>query len=341
MRIIQVGVGKMGRTWSRVLRDAPGIEYVAVVEPAPGNREWAIAELGLGETDCLMSIEDALARDDWDAAVVVTPPATHRPIAETLLRGGRHVLLEKPLAATLEDGEELVRVAEETGRILMVAQNYRYRPQIRAVQAAIREGEIGAIRSVAIRFHRDTRTVFGEGDFRYGMEQPLIVDMAVHHFDMLRAITGLDVTELYGRTWHVPGGVYLHHPAAVLVMTLSNGATVSYDGNWAGFDTDTSWDGEWDIVGDAGRIRWRTSGQANVVDLLPFGGDARSLDGPDGLLTDQAGLLADFRDAVATGESPQTSAADNVRSLAIVLGAVQSANTGQIVRFGQALPNTP
>lgn len=333
MRIIQVGVGKMGRTWSRVLRTAPGIEYVAVVEPAPANREYALTELGFSEANCLMSIDDALARDDWDAAVVVTPPATHRPIAETLLRGGRHVLLEKPLAATLTDGRALVDTANETGQILMVAQNYRYRPNIRAVQAAIRDGEIGTVRSVGIRFHRDTRTVFGVGDFRYSMAEPLIIDMAVHHFDMLRAMTGEDVTELYGRSWHVPGGVYEHHPAAALVMTLTNGATVTYDGNWAGFDTDTSWDGEWDIVGDKGRIRWRTEGESNVVDLLPFNALPRTLSLDDGVPTDQAGLLADFIRAVATNELPQTSAQDNVRSLAIVLGAVESAATRQVVRL--------
>ncbi len=335
MRIIQVGVGKMGRTWSRVLRSAHGIEYVAVVEPSPVNRDYAMTELGFSEDDCLLSVDDALVRDDWDAAVVVTPPATHRPIAETLLRGGRHVLLEKPLAATLEDGEALVRTAIETGRLLMVAQNYRYRPNIRAVQAAIRDGEIGTVRSVAIRFHRDTRTVFGPGDFRYSMEEPLIVDMAVHHFDMLRAITGEDVTELYGRSWHVPGGVYEHHPAAAVVMTLTNGATVTYDGNWAGFDTDTSWDGEWDIVGDSGRIRWRTDGQTNVVDLLPFDGPNRILSLDDAQPTDQAGLLADFIRAIESGELPPTSAQDNVRSLAIVLGAVESARTGEVIRLRQ------
>ena len=335
MRIIQVGVGKMGRTWSRVLRSAPGIEYVAVVEPAPANRDFAMSELGFSEADCLPSIDDALARDDWDAAVVVTPPATHRPIAETLLRGGRHVLLEKPLAATLEDGEALVGIANETGRILMVAQNYRYRPNIRAVQAAIRDGEIGTVRSVAIRFHRDTRSVFGPGDFRYSMAEPLIIDMAVHHFDMLRAITGEDVTELYGRSWHVPGGVYAHHPAATVVMTLTNGATAIYDGNWAGFDTDTSWDGEWDIVGDTGRIRWRTDGQSNVVDLLPFDGTARRLSLDDGQPGDQAGLLADFVRAVASNALPQTSAQDNIRSLAIVLGAVESSATRKVVQLPQ------
>ena len=335
MRIIQVGVGKMGRTWSRVLRSAPDTECVAVVEPAPANREWAKAELGFAETDVLTSVEDALARDDWDAAVVVTPPATHGPVAETILRGGRHVLLEKPLAATLADGEALVRIAAETGRTLMVAQNYRYRPQIRAVQAAIRDGEIGRVRAVATRFHRDTRTVFGEGDFRYSMAEPLIIDMAVHHFDMLRAMTGEDVTELYGRSWHVPGGVYEDHPAAAVVMTLTNGATATYDGNWAGFDTDTSWDGEWDIVGDTGRIRWRTEGQSNVVDLIPLHGPSRPLALNDDAPTDQAGLLADFVRAVASDELPQTSAQDNVRSLAIVLGAVESAASGQVVKLLQ------
>lgn len=331
MRIIQVGVGKMGRTWAREIPKSPDVELVGIVEPVAANREWAQENLSFAASQAHTTVDDALSRDDWDAAVVVTPPATHRPVAEQLLRSGRHVLLEKPLADTPEDARALVDIAADTGQVLMVAQNYRYRPDIRAVQAAIASGEIGTVRSIAVRFHRDTRTLFGSGDFRYQMRQPLVIDMSIHHFDMLRAMTGLDVTQLYARTWHVPGGVYEDHPAAAIVMTLSNGATATYDGNWAGFDTDTTWDGEWDIVGDSGRIRWRTVDERNDVALLGLDGTERPLSAAPEQPTGQLGLLAEFAAAVRSGTQPPTSAGDNIRSLGIGFAVVESSTTGRAI----------
>lgn len=250
------------------------------------------------------------------------------------------MLLEKPLAATIGDAEALVRIAAETGKVLMVAQNYRYRPEIRGVVAAVRAGELGEIRSVQTRFSWDARTIFGEGDFRYTMDQPLLIDMSIHHFDMLRAITGQDVASVFARTWHVPSGAFQHHAAASLVMTLANGATATYQGNWDGFDTNTTWDAEWDIVGDLGRIRWRTVDGANVVELIPFDGEPRRISVDDGAPREQAGLLADLARAVETGEQPPTSAADNVRSFAIGIGiaAVRSAETGEIVTLPSHTP---
>ena len=139
MRIVQVGVGKMGRAWLRELTSSGDVELAGIVEPVAAGREWAIAEYGLAPEQCVDSIDTALADLEWDAAVVVTPPPTHRPIAGRLLRLGKHVLLEKPLATTIEDAQALVDIAAETGRTLMVAQNYRFHDafEFRGVKATL------------------------------------------------------------------------------------------------------------------------------------------------------------------------------------------------------------
>ena len=338
MRVVQIGAGAMGRTWLRAIAAAPDVELAAIVEPVAEQRNWAQRELGLADADCLATLEEATARSDWQAAVVVTPPATHRPVTEALLWNGRDVLVEKPLAVTLADAEALVDIARERGRILMVAQNYRYRSAVRALQRTIAGGDIGTIRAIDIIFHRDTRTTFGEGNFRYTMEHPLIVDMAIHHFDLLRAITGDDVSRLYGRSWHVPNGVYEHHAAAALIMTMSSGATATYSGNWAGFGDDTSWSGAWEITGDRGRLRWSGDDDAASVELLPFDGPARAAALADAAPRNQAGLLADFVRAIESRQPPETSAADNIRSLEIVLAAVASSATGDVVTLSRPVP---
>src|SRR5690606_23376873 len=133
---------------------------------------------------------DALAALEFDAAVVVTPPPTHRPIAGQLLEAGKHVLMEKPLATTIEDARELVDIAARTGRVLMVGQNYRYFNAFATVRDLLARGEVGTVSAVNIAFHKDARTMFGYGDFRYSMEHVLLVDMSIHHFDMIRAALG-------------------------------------------------------------------------------------------------------------------------------------------------------
>jgi predicted dehydrogenase len=113
---------------------------------------------------------------------------------------GRHVLCEKPLATSLEDAFDLVRAADRARRILMVSQNYRYNAPFRAVQRLVAKGELGGLASLRISCRRDARTLFAPDDFRYSMRHPYVLDMSIHHFDLIRAATGQDVRGVYARS---------------------------------------------------------------------------------------------------------------------------------------------
>jgi predicted dehydrogenase len=128
MKLVQIGVGKMGRAWLKTITSSDVVELAGIVEPVAAAREWAMNEYRLPPKQCFDSIEKARESLAWDAAVVVTPPPTHRPIAERLLQAGKHVLLEKPMATTMADARALVDIAADTGKMLMVAQNYRSQP---------------------------------------------------------------------------------------------------------------------------------------------------------------------------------------------------------------------
>jgi predicted dehydrogenase len=188
---------------------------------------------------------------------------------------------------------------------------------------------------VSIRFERDARTMFGEGDFRYSMEDVLLVDMSIHHMDMLRAITGGRAARVYAQSWHIPQGHFAHHPAAAVLLMLDDGVPVTYTGNWATNAPETSWNGDWEIVGEEGRIAWTDTrdGSPRVM-LQRWDGDPAPVEPVALAETGQAGLLADFGHAVRTGTVPDTAAADNIHSLAIVFAAVASARSGQVVEPG-------
>jgi len=335
VRLVQVGVGKMGRAWLRALTSTTDAELVGIVEPVAANREWAMAEYGLGAGQCFESVEAALATAGWDAAVVVTPPPTHRPLAEQLLRAGKHVLLEKPLATTIEDAGDLVQIAADTGKMLMVAQNYRYHDAFGTVRSLVASGRIGAVRAVNIQFRKDARTIFGEGDFRYAMEHVLLVDMSIHHFDMIRAMLGANAARVYAQTWHVPEGNFRHDAAASVLISMDDGALVTYTGNWAAFDHETSWNGDWEIVGDLGRIVWAGSDYTDAEVTVHEWGKAPEVIPVTPLAKGgQLGLLESFSQAIVSGTQAETAADDNVRSLEIVFAAVESAETGEVVHLG-------
>jgi myo-inositol 2-dehydrogenase/D-chiro-inositol 1-dehydrogenase len=329
MNVIQVGTGKMGQRWLEALVASPDVDLVGVVEPVDALREAAIARTGLDPASAFPSIEAALAGGTaFDAAVIVTPPPSHRPLAEQFLRAGRHVLLEKPLATTMDDARALVDCAAETGRTLMVAQNYRHHRGFPELRNAIRDGQIGAVSAVNIRFEKDTRTLFGEGDFRYSMQHVLLVDMSIHHFDLIRAALGTNPQRLYAQTWHVPEGNYQYDAAASVLMTMDSGTRVSYTGNWASFGPETSWNADWEFVGEDGRIVWTDAG----VTLQRWGEESADL--PVAEPGDaQGALVHEFVTAITAGTPPPSHAGDNINSLAIVFAAIESSLTGEVIAF--------
>ena len=166
------------------------------------------------------------------------------------------------------------------------------------------------------------------------MRHPLLLDMSIHHADLLRAVTGQNVRQVFARSWRVPDSPYRHDPALVAVMTLDGGATVVYTGDWATHDRETSWNADWEIVGEHGRLLWRGGEQDPATgDLMleEWGHPPRVVDQPALTATDRAGTLDAFRVAVATGQPPETSGADNIQSLAVVLACVESIERAESV----------
>ena len=310
------------------MAEAPGVELAAVVDPDPEVRTHVGATPGYGV------LEDALEAVECDAVLVASPPGTHHVVAKAALEAGKHVLCEKPLATNLQDAFDLVETADKAERVLMVSQNYRYNPPFRAVQRLLIDGELGELASIEISCRRDTRTLFALDDFRYSMRHPYVLDMSIHHFDLIRAATGRDVRCVYARSWRVPDSPFVHHPAVAAILDLEAGVPVIYQGDWATHEPETSWNGEWEIVGEAGRLLWSGSkedrGTGEVV-FERWGRQPRPVEQRDLEFVEREATLQALRAAIEGGLPPETAAADNVRSLAAMLGCVSSVESGEPV----------
>ena len=314
--VVQVGLGSWGRSWAEIVRDAEGVELVAVVDPAPGAHYFAEETLGLPPRSCHTSLGEALEKTGCDCVLVVTPPGTHHGLVAQALGAGKHVLVEKPLDVTLRGARVLVEMANRAGRVLMVNQNYRFNAPFRAAQELVRGGALGKLVGVRIGCRRDTRTLFPPGDFRYSMRHPYALDMAVHHLDLLRAMTGREVRRIHGRSWCAPDSPFRHHPAVAALIDLEDGTPVVYEGTWAHRGPETSWNGAKD--------------DRNVGEVIrePWGEPPRAVEQPRLALTERAAVLQALIAAIERGEEPETAASDNLGSLAAMLGLVESIESG-------------
>ncbi|MGB3330245.1 MAG: Gfo/Idh/MocA family oxidoreductase [Thermomicrobiales bacterium] len=339
LRIVQAGIGGHGRTWLTLLQresaDGDAVQLVAVADPSPWARTVA-EEDGIPGTHIFSSLDEALPFVDAEAVVIVTPPATHRAVATAALEAGKHVLIEKPLATTMEDARALADLAAERGLTLMVSQNYRYQAPVRMLRRMLDSGDYGAPLAIETVFQKDSRTMWPPENFRYAMDNPLLLDMSIHHLDMLRAITGRNATSVAVESWKVPDSPYQGDVSLAALIRLEHDLPVVYRGSWASVGPQTTWNGDWRVLTDRGRLAWvGGTGEEHEDQIVwhPFGAEPQVVRAEPLPHAGFSGSLHAFFDALATGTAPETNAADNLHSLAMLFAGVESATNGGSVRL--------
>ena len=190
-RVAVVGVGSMGRNHVRVYNEIPDAELVAVVDSNPTTAE------SLGRQYRIPAYHDfhtMLEKEHPEAVSVVVPTSEHFTIAKQILEAGCHVLVEKPIAATLEDAEELICIADKLDRILMVGHIERFNPAIIELKRRLNAGELGQIFQIYARRLGPFPTRISDVG--------VVMDLAPHDLDIMRYLTGSEVIQIYAQTKH-------------------------------------------------------------------------------------------------------------------------------------------
>ncbi|CAN5618020.1 Gfo/Idh/MocA family oxidoreductase [soil metagenome] len=327
VRFLVAGLGSWGPRWCKLVVEEEGVELAAAVDPTVERREAIGSQLSLNRSQLHPDVETALREVDVDAVIIVTPPQTHLQLARQAFGAGKPVLMEKPLAASLEDAQAIVAEAKAAGQLLVVSQNYRYRPPMVTLKAALDRVVIGSMMSVAANCQEDMRLFYEPANFRYLMKHPYIIDMTIHHWDLLRYLTGKDVARVFARSWRVPDSPYQHDPACAILLDLEDGTPVIYQGSGATHRPRTSWSAWWEFTGETGRV-WSDGGVDNPhhdrVHLQAFGEIAETLPYEPAASRDIAGSLRAFVSALSGGPVPAHTGADNLKSLAVVMACVES-----------------
>lgn len=331
LRALLVGAGGMGRAWAKNLAACDDTRLIGWVDIRPAAAAQAADELKLADVATGTELDRALAELRPDFVVDVTIPEAHHDVTLATLAAGVPVLGEKPMADSMDRAHAMVAAAERAGLLYMVSQSRRYDARLAALRRLIVE-QVGPPGILTADFFIGAHF----GGFRDAMPSPLLLDMAIHTFDAARYLSAADPLAVYCDEFNPAWSWYAGNAGATAIFEMTGGLRYIYRGCWCADGRPTAWDAEWRAVGPHGSATWdgHAAPVAEVV-AAPEGflrpTEAHTLapdpDAPAGI----AGSLRDFIGALRTGATPMGECHDNIKSLAMVFAAIESARTGQRV----------
>jgi predicted dehydrogenase len=214
LRIGVIGVGVMGSNHARVLAGFAGVQLVGVADPDRSQTEYVAQALGCAG----VSSAGALLDLGLDAVTIAAPTHLHHEIALACIARGIHVLVEKPIASTVEEGNDIVAAARRAGVTLMVGHVERFNPAVEAIKAAIRGEDILSIGITRV------------GPFPPRMSNVgVVIDLAVHDIDLIRWFTDSDITEVQPQ---LSSAVAEREDIALLQFRTASGVLAHINTNW-------------------------------------------------------------------------------------------------------------
>jgi UDP-N-acetylglucosamine 3-dehydrogenase len=219
VRVAVIGVGSMGRNHARIYRELDGSELVAVCD-ADFQLASSIAESY--SVSAFSDIARMLEEIKPEAVSIATPTAFHVEAALAALEAGCHVLIEKPIAATLEEGQKIIERSEKAGRKLMVGHIVRFNPAIQELKRKLQNGELGRIFQIVCR---------RVGPFPARIRDVgVVIDLATHDLDLMCYLTGSYPLRVYAETEKRINTS--HEDLVVGLLRFPGGVTGALEINW-------------------------------------------------------------------------------------------------------------
>lgn len=210
-----VGLGAMGRNHVRVLGSMPGVSLVGAVDPNPVARSAAPACWVTEHLDELLAL-------GLDICVVAVPTLSHAQVGFELAQAGVHTLIEKPLAASVQDGNRLADAFDQAGLVGCVGHVERHNPVLQALRRRVRGGELGRLFQIATS---------RQGPYQDRIRDVgVVLDLAAHDIDLTRWIAGSAYLKVSAHTTRSKARE--HEDLAAVTGVLRDGTVVSHLVNW-------------------------------------------------------------------------------------------------------------
>jgi predicted dehydrogenase len=214
LRVGVVGVGVMGCNHARVLAELPGVTLAGVVDPDDKQAAFVGRTLGCETYSKLDQLLDA----GVDAVSIAAPTHLHRDVALACIDRGVHVLVEKPIAPTVDEGREIIAAARRAGVTLMVGHVERFNPAVQAIKDALRDEDILSIGITRV------------GPFPPRMSNVgVVIDLAVHDIDLISWFTGSEIIDVQPQISSVKAE---REDIALLQFRTASGVLAQVNTNW-------------------------------------------------------------------------------------------------------------
>ncbi len=326
VKVIIVGAGRVGRLHaSSITRRLPRGKVVAVVDPVAELRDATGNEFGVERR--FDNLEKALEKVDSDAVVIATPTPTHRPLAVLAAQAGKHLFLEKPMALTLQECDEIAAAVERNGVALQMGFMRRFDPEFAAAAKRIADGEIGRPMMVKSLTHgpglpppwaRDPRTSSGN-----------LAEVNSHDWDTVRWLMASNYDRVYAEVANLKGtGDNLDIPGfydnALVSLRFESGGLGMISGICP---CEYGYDSRVEVYGERGiMLIGELKGQAIVVGTNRDQGLVTPVyrTWPDRFAWGYVNEMEHFLDCVAEGRPPSVGAVEGRWALAGVVAATRS-----------------
>ncbi|MBQ5746935.1 MAG: Gfo/Idh/MocA family oxidoreductase [Clostridia bacterium] len=206
VRLAIVGTGAIAFTHTYGIQRLDEAELVAICDVVPSQMEHYRKTFPMDDKDCYTDYREILKRDDVDAVIVCASDEAHRNITVDALRAGKDVLCEKPMALKVDECREMIKVAEEMGKRLMIGQVCRKAPGFIKAKELVEKGEIGEVFFMESEYAHDYCEIPGINNWRKVPERQPIIGGGCHAVDLMRWILG-DPSEAFAYANHkmLPG----------------------------------------------------------------------------------------------------------------------------------------
>ncbi len=305
------GTGFWGRNHVRILNSLKNAKVVSICDTDLKRARQVGTRY---EVEYCCDIDEILAREDVEAATICTPTTTHKDVAAKLIRAGKDVLIEKPLASTSREARELLSLAKKNRVRVGVGFVERYNPAVRYVKRLIDKKELGKIILVIAR--RVTRWPVRIGDV--GVTK----DSAIHDIDTMRYLMESDVKTVYARTGRL---VHKHEDFSEILLNFSDGEVGFIDANWL----------------TPRKIRKLTVTGSEATATIDYVTQETVVENSNRSIMPKIRWeeplkleLESFVKAILAGRQPSASGEDGLKALEVCEAALESGATGQVVQIG-------
>lgn len=301
-------------SYANSLTKIPGVKIVGIFDDNEKRGEEAARTYGtvyfLSQTSFLQA--------EMDAVIICSENNRHKEMVINAAKAKKHILCEKPIATTIEDAKEIIRVCEENEVILQIAFPVRFSTPIMELKKQIDDGVLGEI----IAF-RTTNRGQNPGGWFIDEKQAgggAVLDHTVHMVDIMRSYLGEEISEVYAIV-----DSYFHQintdDAGIVTLEFENGVIASHDASWSRFKEYPNWgDVTIEVIGSKQTVKVN----ANKQHLKVYGSNSKPLThvfyGDDM----NFGLMQDFLQCVKEKKTPSITGYDGLKALEVALAAYES-----------------